>query len=177
MSTVDYIVTNAISAPLVHSCSTLNHDPLNTSDHFPLSITLACETQSERRIDSPPAHLNWKRALCDRSIDLFVARINNLLRSLIGKNYTSPLELNEEVKLVSESIICIASSSNPGNPRNVSFMIPSSIILVLNVKQHGESGVKLVDQNKGPVFDEKNNLKRLTKNCANKCRARRKRSA
>ena len=107
MSTVHYIITDAISAPLVQRCSILD---LNTSDHLPLSITLACETQFKHNNASPRAHLNWKRGLCDGSVDLFVARINNLLRPLIGKNYTSPLELNEEVRSVSESI---ASSSIP----------------------------------------------------------------
>ena len=34
MSTVDYIITDAISAPLVHRCSILDHNPLNTSDHL-----------------------------------------------------------------------------------------------------------------------------------------------
>lgn len=40
MSTVDYIITDAISAPLVHRCSILEHNPLNTSDHLPYQSLL-----------------------------------------------------------------------------------------------------------------------------------------
>ena len=40
MSTVDYIITDAISAPLVHRCSILDHDPVNTSDHLPYQSLL-----------------------------------------------------------------------------------------------------------------------------------------
>ena len=91
MSTVDYIITDAISAPLVHSCSILD---LNTSDHLPLSITLACETQCKHNNASPRAHLNWKRGLCDGSVDLFVARIKQPFTTPHRKELYIPPLLN-----------------------------------------------------------------------------------
>ena len=44
MSTVDYIITDAISASLVHSCSTLDHDPLREKayDSLEHAVLLDC---------------------------------------------------------------------------------------------------------------------------------------
>ena len=39
--TTDYILTDARHAPLVVSCETSDHHPLNFSDHLPLSLTLS----------------------------------------------------------------------------------------------------------------------------------------
>ena len=65
VSTIDYIITDAISAPLVHSCSTLDHDPLIPQTILPVNLS----TEN----DSFPTHVNWKRGLCVGSIDLSVA--------------------------------------------------------------------------------------------------------
>ena len=157
---VDYIITDAISAPLVHSCSILDHDPPNTSDHLPLSITLACETQFKHNNASPRAHLNWKRGLCDGSVDLFVAGINNLYDPSSERTiYTSPLELNEEVRSVSESIISIASSSiphfKPRKPIHDTQLQHLSTKCKVAWRKWCEAG----RPKQGPLFEDKNTLK------------------
>ena len=110
-STTDYIITNAVSAPLVSNSLVHNHHPLNSSDHLPLSlsINLSAEVNCE-----PPVSkcLDWQSGSRDGFISHYATCINGLLIRLIKKKYASISEL-EEICFVSKNILDAASSTIP----------------------------------------------------------------
>ena len=101
-TTTDYIITDALCTQLVSNYAIQEHHPLNSSNHLPLSITLNMPTKIA--IPFTPEHLDWKKGLHDTSIALYVSSISDSLRPLIGKEYSDPSELEEEIKSVSEQI-------------------------------------------------------------------------
>ncbi len=111
-TTTDYIITNAVSAPLVSNCSVQQLHPLNSSDHLPLSISLSMPLESNLK---PPTfqRLDWKKASNDGSTAQFATLVNGLLRPQIGKEYTSPCELEQEIESVANEILQAAIATIP----------------------------------------------------------------
>ena len=110
-STTDYIITNAVSAPLVSNSLMHNH-PLNSSDHLPLSLSL--NLSAEVNCESPVSKcLDWQRGSRDGFTSHYATCINGLLEPLIKEKYASISELEEEICFVSKKILDAASSTIP----------------------------------------------------------------
>ena len=173
-TTTDYIITNAVS-PLVSNYLIQDHHPLNSSDHLPLSVSLNLSPEANH--ESPILkRLDWKKGSCDGSTFQFATGINALLRPLIGKTYTSPSELEEEINSVATNILQSASTTipqfKPRKPRKRFTNNPELKYLSSKCKEAWKKWCDAGRPREGALLDEKKNLKRLTKNCANKCCAR-----
>ena len=79
-TTVDYCLLDSHAAYVLQGCTTLDHHPLNLSDHLPISIHLDLSSLMQ----PPPVttqNINWKRAKSDGSIALFQRSLNTTLPS------------------------------------------------------------------------------------------------
>ena len=170
-TTTDYII---VDAPLISKCSTLDFHPLNSSDHLPLSITLLLPTVPTVRAP-PSTRLDWPTAVRIKSTDTYAAALGDFIRPLLGRTYNSTAEIDQEVHLVSEQILRVAS-----------LLIPTIKQKRLKKRFSNNSDLRSLSSRckaawskwclaghprEGPEFDEKKKLKKLTKKCADKCRA------
>ena len=111
-TTVDYVVGNSALANILSSCSTLNDHPFNISDHF--SITLKVDlslTNSSQSSPPVPKVLNWELSLNVGSVFTYSSLSDDLVKSLMDKEYSCIEELDKDISLVCKSLADIASSS------------------------------------------------------------------
>ena len=98
-TTLDYVLSNLATSQILASCCILDDDPLNTSDHLPI-VTRFTLDQS---IMSPPppssgfVPLNWNRGHDDGSTSIYATRTDNLVRPLLGKDYSSVQEIENDL--------------------------------------------------------------------------------
>lgn len=97
--TRNYIITDAKHTHLIVDCQTLDHHPLNFSDHLPLSITLSFSSITTSTLRSKPT-LNWCVASTDGSAEAYAKCVDDIVRPYLGKAYTS---LDNDIKQVSTS--------------------------------------------------------------------------
>ncbi len=62
VTTTDYVVVDAVHAPLVSTCTTLDLHPLNSSDHLPISLVLSLPNEPNWCLPSP-LRLNLRGAV------------------------------------------------------------------------------------------------------------------
>ena len=107
----DYIIMDAIHAPLAMDCQIYDHHPLNSSDHLPLSLTISlAPTVSSARVQ---CRMNWSAAVKDRLIEAYATAVGEIVRPLLGRAYKSTSSLNDEVCQVSAAIVQAALSTTP----------------------------------------------------------------
>ena len=105
----DYVIIDAMHASLVAESYTHELHPLNSSDHLPLSVHLSIPALCNS-LTPNSTRLNCKAACDDGSITAYVVAIEETVRPLLGKSYSQPSSIDEEINLVS-SCICLAASS------------------------------------------------------------------
>ena len=156
-------------APLISKCSTFDFHPLNSSDHLPLSITLLLPTVPTVRA-LPTTRLDWPTAVRIKSIDTYSAALGDFIRPLLGRMYNSTAEIIEEVHLVSEQILRVASSLIPTikQKRLKKRFSNNSDVRSLSSRCKAAWSKCLAGR---PSLMRKKRLKMLTKKCADKCRA------
>ena len=105
----DYVIIDAMHASLVAESYTHELHPLiNSSDHLPLSVHLSIPALCNS-LTPNSTRLNWKAACDDGSITAYVAAIEETVRPLLGKPYSQPSDIDEEINLVSSCISLAAS--------------------------------------------------------------------
>ena len=176
-TTTDYIIMNASYACLVLACEIHDHHPLNFSDHLPLSLTLSTtptESETSKSTNCRP-RLNWQAASADGSIQAYVTHVNNIIRPHLGKAYNSISSIEEEICSVSTSILHAAMSTIPKQKQKKNKKLFTSNPELRDLSKKSKSAWKNWKRAgcpyAGPEYEEKKRLARLTKQCANKCRA------
>ena len=110
-----------------------------------------------------------------KSTDTYAAALGDFIRPLLGRTYNFTAEIDEEVHLVSEQILWVASSliptikqkkfkkrfSNNSDLRSLGSRCKAAWSIWCFAGRPREV----------PEFDEKKRLKKLTKKCTDKCRA------
>ena len=111
-TTMDYFIIDATLASLITDSRVLKHDPLNKSDHLPLSTTfsLSYVTANSNNITSH-TKVNWRKATKDGSLLTYQAKVRDIITPLLNKEYTCRADLDEEISFVSEKLSQIALST------------------------------------------------------------------
>ena len=179
-TTTDYIITKAVSAPLVSNSLVHNHHPLNSSDHLPLSLSL--NLSAEINCEPPVSKcLDWQRGSRDGFTSNYATCINGLLGHLIEKKYASISEFEEEICFVSTTILDTASSIipifKPKTPRKRFVQDHELNNLSRKCKEVWKRWHDAGLPSEGVLMEEKKNFKQLTQRCVNKCSARIERQA
>ena len=107
-------IHNIHLASLITNSRVLKHDPLNRSDHLPLSTTFSLSyvsTNSNNSTSHPK--VNWRRATKDGSLLTYQAKVRDMITPLLNKEYTCCADLDEEICFVSEKLSQIALSTLP----------------------------------------------------------------
>ena len=112
-TTTNYTIIDARHAPLAIRCETYDHHPLNFSSHLPLSLTLSLKPTADPTTTCSQPRLNWWGAVEDRSIEACVSAMDAIIRPHFGKSYNLISSLDEEVHLMSASVLQAASSTIP----------------------------------------------------------------
>ena len=71
-TTVDYCLLDYSAADMISLCATLDHHPLNLSDHLPLHISLDFQPHSVTIPDKGPC-LNWGRVIREGSLNCYMS--------------------------------------------------------------------------------------------------------
>ena len=117
-TTVDYCLLDSHAACVLQECTTLDHHPLNLSDHLPISIHLDLSSLMQ----PPPVttqNINSKRAKSDGSVALFQRSLNTTLPHSLSLRSTalSPAErtaiLDQEICSGAAAILQAAKCSLP----------------------------------------------------------------
>ena len=102
-TTVDYILTNKAASGFLVGALGESDQPLNVSDHLPLSISLQISPntlskhQSQRRID-------WRKAITTKAMDNFSNSIEALVMPLLDNTSENIHELDSEIRFVCNTI-------------------------------------------------------------------------
>ena len=173
-TTTDYAIVDAVHAPLVSTCTTLDNHPLNSSDHLPISLTLSLPSSSNA-LPSVASRLNWKVAVNEGLIHSYASTVGLIIGPLLGRKYGSMPELAKEIQYVTKQILQAASTSIPRvnhRPRKKRFSNnPELKALSIKCKAAWKKWRDAGRPVSGSLFDEKRTLKKLTRKCADKCRA------
>lgn len=146
---------------------------IHSSDHLPLSLTLSLAPTV--RFTRAQPRSNWSAAIKDGLIEAYATAVGEIVRSLLGQTYVSTSSLDEEVHHLSAAILQAASSTIPTRKQKKGKKHFSNDPTLRKLSIEGKAAWKrwrkAGSPMEGPEFEEKTRLHRLTKQCANKCRA------
>ena len=118
-TTVDYCLLDNHAAHILQECVTLDHHPLNLSDHLPLSVCLDLTTLVQNKPPRSPK-TNWKRAISDGSIEGYQQQVSTYFSNLLTHHNFSDLpiaertaQLDHEIRTSAEAILQAAQHSLP----------------------------------------------------------------
>ena len=174
-TTTDYIIMDALHSNMVLTSTTIDNHPLNFSDHLPVAIHLSIPTPY-CCTTHPTARLNWKAALEDGTVSAYAATVDEVIRPLLGKSYTSPAEVEDVLNLVSTNLSMAASSlitqgrTKPRRKKRFS-NDPELKQLSSKCKAAWRKWRDAGRPSAGPLYEEKKRLKKLTCYRAEECRA------
>ena len=113
-TTLDYVIGNAALANVLQSCETLVDDPLNTSDHLPILTKLAFTPKIfSQNAQDKSTRLNWDLAAHNGSTSEYAAQVEEIVKPLLEKDYSSIGEIETDLSLVSEAMVSISYSTIP----------------------------------------------------------------
>lgn len=73
-------------------------DPLNTSDHIPVSCILdLTHVRDPPKPAIPPDILDWKKAVEEDKVSEYFQAMDNAIRSLLNKDYSSIEDLDQDI--------------------------------------------------------------------------------
>ena len=108
-TTVDYILVNTELVPYVNSCEILTPDPLNLSDHLPISVSICVNNIKYTHSEPTPSKINWSKACKDGSIHLYTSKVQSEVIPLLHTTLLSISEVETEIKIVVEILTHAAS--------------------------------------------------------------------
>ena len=76
ITTVDYILISPELAPSVNFCTTLDHAPLNVSDHLPISISVCTPYTNSLHCEPSHSTISWSKASEDGSIEHYSRQVH-----------------------------------------------------------------------------------------------------
>lgn len=100
MTTVDYILISVELASSVGSCTTLDHAPLNVSDHLPISISISTPYTNSPHCESSHSTINWSKASEDGSIEFYSRQVCHAIAPLLNNTLLSINEVDAEIQHV-----------------------------------------------------------------------------
>lgn len=115
-TTADYILTNKASNSLLVSDLGEFDQPLNVSDHLPLSITLrmplsaGSKRQFQRKID-------WRKAITTKAIDNFSSSIEAVVTPLLDNTLENISQVDSEIQSVCDTINTLAKDLPVHSPK------------------------------------------------------------
>ena len=152
---MDYCLLDNHAAHILQECVTLDHHPLNLSDHLPLSVCLDLTTLVQNKPPRSPK-TNWKRAISDGSIEGYQQQVSTYFSNLLTHHNFSDLpiaertaQLDHEIRTSAEAILQAAQQSLPcfkphRQKRNTS-RIHHSTQSAVRVRLRGTHGVVVAD--------------------------------
>ena len=99
-TTVDYILADVEASSCIESCKVLEHTDLNTSDHLPLSTTLACNVPTQFPRDPNWISVNWAKAEKSGAILDFQREITDRLKPFIKRSRGNIEHIDKEIRHV-----------------------------------------------------------------------------
>lgn len=152
-STVDLCLLDFASAHLVSSYNIYYPDPLNFSDHLPISLHLDITPAGSTQSLSIPTRLNWRRGQDDGAVAYYQQATSRFLSNLVNTPAPTCLEqLESEISTVCKFLTNSASNSiphrQPGRGKNHSYTILHLLPNLNLANKHGEPGKLRADQDR-----------------------------
>ena len=178
-TTVDYILVNTKLVPYVNSCEILTPDPLNLSDHLPISVSICVNNIKYTHSEPTPSKINWSKARKDGFIHLYTSKVQSEIIPLLHTTLLSISEVETEIKIVVEILTHAASEYLPHiKPKKKKKFIIDSDLKVL-CKQSKAAWIRWKNSghpNYGVLWSEMKESKRAVKKHITACRARKERA-
>ena len=118
-TTVDYMLVNLSGSYLITSSAVLEDHLLNTSDHLPLQTSLEVRPTQTQGVASMSPKVDWSKVGNGSCIVQYQTAINGLVRPLIGNNYESIAQVEQELNLVSTGILNSAFQLLPLHKKHI----------------------------------------------------------
>ena len=179
-TTVDYCLLDSHAAYVLQECTTLDHHPLNLSDHLPVAAHLDLTSLTQNKPTTPPK-INWKRATLDGSITIYQQRVNTELSHFStcccdSSSAERSAHLDQEIRSGAAAILKAAQSSLPTfktRRRKKKYINDAS----LHAKCSRSKAAWLIWKNNrrprsGPLYEEVLQRKKDIKSHVYSCRAR-----
>ena len=113
-TTVDYAIANQDASDYIQHCFTHESSPLNNSDHLPISMLLHVPIAAATSLETPATpKVNWAKALRSDQLLAYQRQVSSIVNPLLGKSYSSPVELNVEICSVSQQLCSAALRALP----------------------------------------------------------------
>ena len=175
-TTTDYCIIDAVLATAITNSEVLDHHPLNSSDHLPLSLSLTISSTEARSVAPLPARPNWNKALKDHSISFYQSKVRDLLCPYLCKEYNDPAYLDQDVKHICDQLLHIAVSTLPicKRRKKKKFYVNNEELQASSkaAKEAWQKWCQAGRPRSGALFNERNIRRKETKRLADKCRAR-----
>ena len=112
-TTVDCIFIDSSFAPYVNSCQIATHDPLNVSDHLPISISIHVKEMFKAGSVHLPPKINWSKAVVNGSIHHYAKKVQSQIAPLLNSTPFSVRNLENEIPLVVNILLKTAQECLP----------------------------------------------------------------
>ena len=113
-STVDYIIASHDSSGFIQKCFTHKYSSLNSSDHLPTSTVICVPIVSTSFSDiSVSQKVDWTKTMKSGNLIAYRHQVSGIISPLLGKSYSTPDELDAEIRSVSQSLLSISLETLP----------------------------------------------------------------
>ena len=97
----------------MNSCEILTPDPLNLSDHLPISVSICVNNIKYTHSEPTPSKINWSKVRKDRLIHLYTSKMQSKIIPLLHTTLLSISEVETEIKIIVEILMHAASEYLP----------------------------------------------------------------
>ena len=103
-TTVDYFITSESSAPHIESCMVHEEDPLNTSDHLPISLLFGINPRMMIQSHNWGPRIDWRKARSSNCLTVYQSKVDEVLRPVINGTYNSIEDVDREITKVMQGL-------------------------------------------------------------------------
>ena len=103
-TTVDYFITSENSAPHIESCMVHEEDPLNTSDHLPISLLFGINPRMMTQSHNQGPKIDWRKARSSNCLTVYQSKVDEVLRPVINGTYNSIEDVDREIMKVMQGL-------------------------------------------------------------------------
>ena len=180
-TTVDYCLLDCWAAHMVEGCGTIDHHPLNLSDHLPvfahLDINLLTNSKATKQVK-----LNWKKGSTDGITDEYKSQLHDCISTLLCDcPPPSTIEgIGDEIERVAEMLKYTALNTIPAvQPRKPKKRFINDQTLKMKCQASKSAWRRWRDRGRpksGPLHTSMKSTKSEVKAYVKQCRAREERA-